>query len=301
MQTKRMNNITFQCTVENTFGKQYLSNTHIIILVVTNTILLLGNIFSNSLVICLLVITRQLSNYSNKFTMLLSSSDVATALIVQTLQISVLFLPLDPPCPVSLLTQFFSTALPRISGYTIGIIGLDRYVRVRYIMHFRKILTSKRAYILMSTVCVMSVINALLNTVGAVYDRRSLFRGVTACIDIPAITFVVALQIKSVIIMKSRVAGTENPEILHETSAKVITLSSRIMVLFVICCIPFQMISFIRILFLNQLQGASRSNIEFFLRFTFFGSYINSIGNALLFINTNVQAKEYMRNKLGYL
>ena len=107
MQTMRMNNITLQCTVENTFGKQYLSNTHITILVVTNTILLLGNIFSNSLVICLLVITRQLSNYSNKFTMLLSSSDVATALIVQTLQISVLFLPLDPPCPVSLLTQFF--------------------------------------------------------------------------------------------------------------------------------------------------------------------------------------------------
>ena len=296
-----MNNITFQCTVENTFGKQYLSNTHITILVVTNTILLLGNFFSNSLVIYLLVITRQLSHYSNKFTMLLSSSDVATALIAQTLQISVLFLPLDPPFSVSLLTQFFSTTFPRISGYTIGIIGLDRYVRIRYTMYIRKILTPKRAYILMAAVYVMSVINALLNTVGAVYNRRSLFRGVTACIGVPAITFVVAFQIKSVIIMKSRVAGTENPDILHETSARIITLSSRIMVLFVICCIPFQMISFIRMLFLNQLQGASRSNNEFFLRFKFFVSYINGIGSALLFINTNVQAKEYLRNKFGYL
>lgn len=175
-----MNNITFQCTVENTSGKQYLSNTHTTMLVVTNSILLLGNIFSNSLVIYLLVITRQLSNYSNKFTMLLSSSDVATPLIVQTLQISVLFLPLDPPCSVSLLTQFFSATFPRISGYTIGIIGLDRYVRIRYTMHFRKILAPKRAYILMAGVCVMSVINALLNTVGAVYNRRSLFRGVTS-------------------------------------------------------------------------------------------------------------------------
>ena len=301
MQSMGMNNITFQCTVENTSGKQYLSNTHTTMLVVTNSILLLGNIFSNSLVIYLLVITRQLSNYSNKFTMLLSSSDVATALIVQTFQISVLFLPLDPPCSVSLLTQCFSATFPRISGYTIGIIGLDCYVRIRYTMHFRKILTPKCAYILMAGVCVMSVINALLNTVGAVYNRRSLFRGVTECIDIPAITFVVALQIKSVIIMKSRVAGTENPEILHETSAKIITLSSRIMVLFVICCISFQMISFTRILFLNQLQDASRSNIEFFLRFTFFGSYINGIGKALLFINTNVPAKEYLRNKFGYL
>ena len=247
-----MNNITFQCTVENAFGKQYLSNAHITILVATNTILLLGNFFSNSLVIYLLVITRQLSHYSNKFTMLLSSSDVATALIVQTLQISVLFLPLDPPCSVSLLTQFFSTTFPRISGYTIGIIGFDCYVRIRYTMHFRRILTPKRAHILMAAVCVMSVINALLNTVGAVYNRRSLFCRVTACIDVPAITFVVAFQIKSVIIMKSRVAGTENPEILHETSARIIALSSRIMVLFVICCIPFQMISFIGMLFLNQ-------------------------------------------------
>ena len=133
---QKMNNSTLQCTAATTFGKQYLANTHVFILIINSSALLLGNIILNSMVIYLLVKTQHLSNYSNKFAMLLSSSDLVTALTTQTLQISILYLPLDPSCSVSLLTQFFSTTFTRISAYTIGLIGLDRYVRIRYIMNF---------------------------------------------------------------------------------------------------------------------------------------------------------------------
>lgn len=135
-QLQKMNNSTFQCTAGISFGKQYLTDTHVVILVTTYVALLLGNIIFNSLVIYLLLNTRQLSNYSSKFTMLLFSSDVVTVFTAQTLQISILHLPLDPSCSVSPLTQFFSTIFTRISAYTIGLIGLDLYVRIRYIMNF---------------------------------------------------------------------------------------------------------------------------------------------------------------------
>ena len=138
---QKMNNSTLQCTADTTFGKQYLTNAHVGILIINNAALLLGNIILNSLVIYMLVKTRQLSNYSNKFTMLLSSSDVVTTLTAQTVQISILYLPLDPSCSVSLLTQFSSTTFTRNSAYTIGLIGLDRYVRISYIMNFQYILT----------------------------------------------------------------------------------------------------------------------------------------------------------------
>ena len=90
-QLQKMNNSTFQCTADITFGKQYLTDTHVVILVTTNVASLLGNIISKYL-IYLLVNTRQLSNYSSKFPMLLSSLDVVTALTAQTLEKSILYL-----------------------------------------------------------------------------------------------------------------------------------------------------------------------------------------------------------------
>ena len=153
----------------------------------------------------------------------------------------------------------------------------------------------------MASVCVISVINGLINTIWAYYNRRSLLRGVTAFFDIPVFTFVVALEIRAVIIMKRRVAGTENSEVLDQTSAKIIKLSWDLLILFMVCSIPFNMISFIRFLLLNQLQSSSRSCMELFLRLTFFGGYINSTGNALLFLRTSVRSKEYLRNIFGAL
>ena len=153
----------------------------------------------------------------------------------------------------------------------------------------------------MASVCVISVINGLINTIWAYYNRRSLLRGVTAFFDIPVFTFVVALEIRAVIMMKRRVAGTENSEVLDQTSAKIIKLSWDLLILFMVCSIPFNMISFIRFLLLNQLQSSSRSYMELFLRLTFFGGYINSTGNALLFLRTSVRSKEYLRNIFGAL
>ena len=119
----------------------------------------------------------------------------------------------------------------------------------------------------MASVYVISVINGSINTIGAYYNRRSLLRGVTAFFDVPVFIFVVALQIRAVIIMKRRVA----------------------------------VISFIRFLFPNHLQGSCRLYMEFFLRLTFFGGYINCTGSALLFLRTNVRSKEYLRKIFGTL
>ena len=125
-------------------------------------------------------------------------------------------------------------------------------------------LTAIRAHILMASVCVISVINVSVNTIGAYCNNRSLLRGITAFFDVLVFIFVVALQIRTVVIMKRRVAETENSEVLNQSNAKIIKLFLHMMLLFMVCTIPFNMISFIRFLLVNHLQGYSRSHIEFF-------------------------------------
>lgn len=292
-----MKNRTVQCLVENYYATQNLTNTQATILIVINAILFVGNISSNSLVIYLLVKTHQLSNYSLKFILLLSSADIATAFTVQTLQVPTFYLSLDLPCLVYLFTQLFSTTFPRISGYTVGLIGIDRYVRLRYRTTFRRVLTPTRAYILMIATCVLSFLNGTLTTAASSSNDGAYFRGMATFIDISVITLVITLQLRIICIMRATVRASENPEIFDETSTKIVKLASRVMVLFIVCFIPFNLVLLTRNIFADKFQGSSKSYIEFFFRLSYFGSYINSIGNAVLFFITNVRAGEYLRNK----
>ena len=97
--------------------------------------------------------------------------------------------------------------------------------------------------------------------------------------------------------MRATVRASENPEIFDETSTKIVKLASRVMVLFIVCFIPFNLVLLTRNIFADKFQGSSKSYIEFFFRLSYFGTYINSIGNAVLFFITNVRAGEYLRNK----
>ena len=116
----------------------------------------------------------------------------------------------------------------------------------------------------------------------------------TGFIDITLFLFVIALQMRTMCIMKTRVADAENPEVLDETSTKIIKLSSR-MILFIICVITFNVVLYIRIALDNYIKSSTRSHLEFFVRFTLFGNYLYGIGNAILFLQTNVLSKEYLR------
>ena len=146
-------------------------------------------------------------------------------------------------------------------------------------------------------VCVLSVINGSLNTVGAYYEGHmsNILNGITGFIDVNLFIFVVALQMRTVYITKTRVANSENPEVLDEISTKILKLSSRIMMLFIICVIPFNMVLYIRTALGNNVKSSIQSYLEFLVRFTLFGNYVNGIGNALLFLKANAPSKEYLR------
>ena len=60
---------------------------------------------------------------------MLSISDLFTGVFAQNLLIAVIY---KPKCLVKMISRFSSEFLTHLSGYTIAITGVDRYMRIKF-------------------------------------------------------------------------------------------------------------------------------------------------------------------------
>ena len=134
-----MENILEECQT-GSVNVLYLTYLWLIILTVLNLLVLAGTFTSNSLVIFSLIKTKQIFKVSWKLIFHLSVS----------LFLAVLF---ETVCIVKVASQFFSGFLVRLFAYTIGLIGIDHFICIKYKMTFRSILTSKSVMFVLLLVC----------------------------------------------------------------------------------------------------------------------------------------------------
>ena len=264
-------------------------------------IILIANCFANFLVMLILTKTNQLSNYSTKFIFLLSFTDFVTGVSVQIFYIPVDVLPLQYPCFINLISQFLGSTFTRISAYIVGLIGIDRYFRIKFKTNFRGIITTLQAYIMKICACILAVVNGSILTIGPIVNKTNLSRFVVVSTDVIIFVLVIALQIKTISIMKRLTDDAYNPEILRAMSNTIIKLASRVMTLLIVFVLPFVVVTSIYGQFGKKLRGTSRSYIELVFRLSFLGIYLNGFSNAVLFLSKNVQAKAYLRLKLREL
>ena len=137
----------------------YLTYSHLVILTVINVIVMVGNVILNTLVIYLLTKTKQLSNVTCKVILILSISDLLTGAVAQNLFLLVLY---SPSCSINLATRTISTFSTNFSGYTTAILGVDRFVRIKYFTKVKTLLTSR---FILALIC-MAFLSALFNAAG---------------------------------------------------------------------------------------------------------------------------------------
>ena len=296
-----MNISTTHCINTNAEGKGYLTLPQVAFLITFDIIILIANCLANFLVMLILTKTNQLSNYSMKFIFLLSFTDFFTGVSVQIFYIPVNVLPLQYPCSINLISQFLGATFTRISAYIVGLIGIGRYFRVKLKTNFRGIITTLQAYIMKIGACILAVVNGSILTIGPIINKTDLSRFVVVSTDVIIFVLVIALQIKTISIMKRVRDDACNPEILQAMSNTIIKLASRVMTLLIVFVLPFVVVTSIYGQFGKKLQGTSRSYIELVFRLSFMGIYLNGFSNAVFFLSTNVQAKAYLRLKLREL
>ena len=296
-----MNISTTHCINTNAEGKGYLTLPQVAFLITFDIIILIANCFANFLVMLILTKTNQLSNYSMKFIFLLSFTDFFTGVSVQIFYIPVNVLPLQYPCSINLISQFLGATFTRISAYIVGLIGIGRYFGVKLKTNFRGIITTLQAYIMKIGACILAVVNGSILTIGPIINKTDLSRFVVVSTDVIIFVLVIALQIKTISIMKRLTDDACNPEILRAMSNTIIKLASRVITLLIVFVLPFVVVTSIYGQFGKKLQGTSKSYIELVFRLSFMGIYLNGFSNAVFFLSTNVQAKAYLRLKLREL
>lgn len=177
------------------------------------------------------------------------------------------------------------------------LMGLDRYIRIKYKVAFNSIITPIRAYFFMTAVSMLAVVIGIMTVPGIYIDKRQLIRGIVTSIDSMLFICTVSLQIRTISILKATVESAHSPTLLQSTRNKIIKLTLRVMKMFVMLLFPFLVVSFMHSRYERKLHGSSRSYMSFAFRFSFLGSYLNGFGNALMFLTSNTQVKQYLKRK----
>ena len=278
-----MNKTSIYCH-SNQIHTSYLRNSQLAVLTVTNLTVTVGNVAANALVIYALIKTKQLYNVANKLIFMLSISDLLIGGVAQNFYIAVIY---GTNCLAGLIARVFSVFLINLSSYTIAIMGVDRFIRIKYYASF--ILT------LVSIACLAALVNAVGLTIGFLLKLDQIFTRVNFFIGAIILSTVTFLQV--LVTRTSNTVHMESKIDLAHAANKIITkLSMRIMLLVLFCHAPLLIVHFIRSKFQAQFNKKGKSMLEFIACLSIIIIYANSLINAILFLTMNVKAKRFLRD-----
>lgn len=275
----------------------HLTNNQLIALTVLDVLVLAATVVSNALVIFLLLKTKQISNVSCKLIFHLSVSDLLIALLVETLFIVVIF---KTNCAVKATSQFIAAFLARLSAYTIALIGIDRFLRIKYKMTFRTILTAKSVMLMIVLVWVLALTNAVITTFGILINKR-VAQTISSSLDWMILIFVVFLQLLTIRVVK-KINGRDGhptPAIVQRTQNKITSMCMGIMLLLVIFMVPYVVMQIVRNKIREDLDVHGKSVLEFTFRISILLGYSNSFANATLFLIKNVKCRRFLKAALS--
>ena len=267
----------------------YLTLSHLVILTVINVIVMVGNVVLNTLVIYILTKTNQLSNITCKVILTLSMSDLEIGAVAQNLFLAVLY---SPSCSINLVTRTISTFSTNFSGYTTAILGVDRFVRIKYFTKVKTILTSR--FTLISMAFLAALFNAVGVPMGLLLMKENIFVSVALALAVTVVTSVTLLQV--LVIRTSNAVSNESIDNSQVVNKKINKLSMSIMLALLFFTTPFLFISSMK----DFIQDLSSKNLKSGYEFTFGISvvfmYTYSLVNAILFLSMNGKAKRFLRD-----
>ena len=287
-----MNNTSVSCYRPAALTFPFLDGTQLVILTVTNSVVMVANIFANMLAMYILLKTGQIANSACKLFFMLSVSDLMIDLFCQNLLTTILY---EKNCILLDTYAFIASFLVHLSMYTIALIGIDRYLRIKHYAKFKILWTTKAVLGFVSLDIFLSLLQAILTLIGLLSGKENIVIPSYLAIDgviISGITFLQILTIRtsSTICDESRTVASEN------TKRKITKFSMQILLLFYCFNAPHLVFYVLREFIEKELNSYQKSLVEFFSVISSIFIYTISFANAVLFLLTNVKAKRFLRN-----
>ena len=209
---------------------RFLVWTQVVVLTVTNSLVMVANIIANILIIFVLVKTKQIANNTCKLFFVLSVSDLMVGLFVQNSHTPIWH---EKNCLLMDIHVFIAVFLVHLSMYTIAIMGIDRYLRIKHYANFKAIWTERVVLVFISAEIFLAFLQAIMTLIGLLTEKEHNVVPVYYTIDGSIISGIVFLQIltmrtSNAVCNESRINTSRN------TDKKITKLSMQVMLLF--CC-----------------------------------------------------------------
>ena len=278
-------------------GKELLTNTQRFILVSFSAVAIILAVFSNSLMIFILVKTKQLHNTSLKLLLLLSISDFLFASCAGTNFIIILLKYFDQRyCTIEIVAEFLMVLFGRLSAYILVLLAIDRYCRIRYLTHYSQVFTKRRFLIGITAIHLIALFLPVLTLCTRQYHKDTLLGAVNVlATSLDMIFLFVGITVYMLAVHSSRQhqKNATNQALLRETNKSFAQLAKLIVIAAFVLYLPYNAAYIVKL----ALDKITR-NTRRWLQFAIFASYVllfcNSIANALIFLCRNSEAKKYI-------
>ena len=216
------------------FQASLLTSGQLAALTVINLILMVANIFANGLVIYILIKTKQILQTACKLIFVLSASDLLLGLFCQNLLFAMFY---TTKCSIIEAYLFLVTLSLHLSCYTLAIIGVDRYLRIKHYRNFRTIWTRRVVLKLFFVAVFLALLQAVLVLAGSVLGKQHIVTPFYIAVDGVVIGLITFLQVQT--IRTSNAVHNESTAVASDIINKKITkLSMRIMLLLCVFITP---------------------------------------------------------------
>lgn len=267
------------------FNMYMLSDKSLNVLLAVNLLVTAFNLIVNGLLIYIMKVTRQYLNSSLRLTMYMSISDFFVALISQQMMTYYLLKAHSTmSCQRQVLCQYILYLFPHATGFFVGIVALDRYIRVKYTNRYNEVMTFKRQTIGVLVICVLAILNCMVLISGIFTGNwKAALLGVQP-LDMTFVTFDIALYWRAIVLMNEHIKNN-NEEIKH--LSKSISRLATIYLVLVIIFYPPYLVTDLIVVFLDTQNTA----IVFWHIMSLIWVFLNSGVNAISFLIVNRKAQ----------
>ena len=264
----------------------FITQRQVTVLTVLNLILMVGNALSNALLIFVSIKTKQIANITCKLIFMLNVSNLMVGLFGQTLFKTMFYV---QSCLVAHASIFVLVFGVHLLMYTIAIIGVDRYLRIKHYASFKAIWTTKIVISLISISAILALFQAAVIIIGLLSYQKLTTETIYIATGRAILGMIIFLQVFTV--RTSNAIHNESQITTNERFDKKITkLSLRIMFLLFFFLTPGPLLHILRSIAENKVTKFDKSVLEFISVIGMIFAFGNSAANAVS--NNERESKE---------
>lgn len=283
-----MNKDTVVC--HTLFHKLHLlSDTSLAVLLSTNILVAIVNMVVNAVLIILIRATKQYTNLSLRLTMYMSITDFFVGAISQ--QMLTYFIAnanSQISCEMQVLLQYILYLFPHITGFFVGIVALDRYVRVKFTNKYSDLMTLKRQTIAVLVVIVLAILNCMILISGIFSGNWEVALLGIQPLDLLFVTSDIFLYWRSIVLMREHMKA--NSIDMKHFNRSISKLATIYLVLVIIFYPPYLLLDLVQVF-----VDSDDTTVVFCHVMSLIWVFLNSGVNGISFVLINRKAQRKLQ------